>query len=87
MNKANKHVMTNLANAMLCAAVLDKHGITMNHVNLEGSKPCIEVTNNKKLDQLTPVSVAISNQDGSRFERLSAEVEGTNVQWLQPLYN
>ncbi|MEC4724548.1 hypothetical protein HWQ46_03170 [Shewanella sp. D64] len=87
MNKVNELVMMNLAYALRCAAVLDKNGITMNQVILDRRKPCIEVINNKKLEQLTPVSIAISNQNGRRYERLSAEIEGTNVQWLQPINN
>ncbi|WP_065204281.1 hypothetical protein [Shewanella woodyi] len=87
MNKANCHLMSNLTKALQCAATLDKNGVTIKSVTLTGRKPCIEVENNKRLEQLPAVPVAVSSQCGYRLERLSAEINGTDVQWNQPIFN
>lgn len=87
MNKANWHLMANLTKALQCAATLDKNGITIKSVTLTGRKPCIEVENSKRLEQLRSVPVAVSSQFGHRSERFSAEKNGTDVQWQQPIYN
>lgn len=84
-NKVNEHLIDNLSKALLCAAALDKQGITINSVELEGRKPRIQVENNKRLQQMKSFSVGVVNTSEQRFEKLSTELKGTDVQWHQPV--
>ncbi|NRA56272.1 MAG: hypothetical protein HRU23_19185 [Gammaproteobacteria bacterium] len=82
-NKANEHLINNLSKALHCATALDKQGLTINSVELEGRKPRIIIENNKRLQQVKSISVGVLNTAGKRFEKLSTEVKGTDVQWLK----
>ena len=83
INKANEHVIKNLSRALRCATELDKYGLTINSVELEGRKPRIIIESCKRLKQVKSISVGVINTAEQRFERLSTEVKGTDVQWLK----
>lgn len=85
-NKANNHLIRNLSRALLCATALDKKGITINNIELEGVTPTINVEANRRLQQqMRPEHAGVTHAQGQRFEVFKVELQGTAVQWKQPL--
>ena len=84
-NKANNHLVANLSLALKCAKELDSYGLTINSIELDGRKPRIVIENTKKLQKVNGTHVGVVNTADQRFERLSTNVKGTDVQWLQAI--
>lgn len=85
-NKSNKHLVANLSKALKCAKELDSYGLTIQSIDLEGSKPRILIENVKKLAEVKrTIHAGVVSTGNQRFEKLSTNMNGTEVQWQRPI--
>lgn len=86
VNKSNKHLVANLSKALKCAKELDGYGLTIQSIELDGRRPRILIEHVKRLaDVQRTIHVGVINADNQRFEKISTNMNGTEVQWLKAI--